>query len=142
MNGARIAVPPFPANRATVMNNAIAVLQAHGATVDLVPALAPQLGGCPSRPPAANYPPAGDPAPPALRCSTVLNYGFKRDLNQYIHDHVRHDFPIRSLADVVNFNAAHMPAATKYDQDLAVFSQLFDLSPTSADTQPLQPGSR
>ena len=34
MHGARIAVPPFPANRATVMNNAIAVLQAHGATVD------------------------------------------------------------------------------------------------------------
>jgi amidase len=64
----------------------------------------------------------------------VLNYGFKRDLNQYIHDHVRHDFPIQSLQDVVNFNAAHMPAATKYDQDLAIFSQLFDLSPTSSDT--------
>jgi amidase len=134
MRGARIAVPPFPANRATVMNNAIAVLRANGATVDLVPALAPQLGGCPSRPPAANYPPAGDPAPPALRCSTVLNYGFKRDLNQYIHDHVRHDFPIQSLEDVVNFNTAHSPAATKYDQDLAVFSQMFDLSPTSSDT--------
>jgi amidase len=27
-----------------------------------------------------------------------------------------------------------MPAATKYDQDLAVFSQLFDLSAGSADT--------
>jgi amidase len=133
LHGARIAVPPFPSNRATVMNNAIAVLQAHGATVDLVSALAPQLGGCPSRPPAANYPPA-DAVPPALRCSTVLNYGFKRDLNQYIHDHVRHGFPIQSLEDVVNFNAAHMPAATKYDQDLAIFSQLFNLSPTSADT--------
>jgi len=133
MNGARIAVPPFPANRATVMNNAIAVLRAHGATVDLVAALAPQLGGCPSRPPAANYPPA-EPALPALRCSTVLFYGFKRDLNQYIHDHVRHSFPIQSLEDVVNFNAAHMPAATKYDQDIAVFSQMFDLSPASADT--------
>ena len=95
--------------------------------------LAPQLGGCPSRPPAANYPPA-DAVAPALRCSTVLNYGFKRDLNQYIHDHVRHSFPIQSLEDVVNFNAAHMPAATKYDQDLAIFSQLFDLSSTSADT--------
>jgi amidase len=133
LHGARIAVPPFPANRAAVMNNAIAVLSAQGATVVLVPALAAQLGGCPSRPPAANYPPA-EPAPPALRCSTVLNYGFKRDLNQYIHDHVRHTFPIQSLEDVVNFNAAHMPAATKYDQDLAVFSQMFDLSPTSADT--------
>jgi amidase len=135
LNGARIVVPPFPANRADVMNNAIAVLRAHGAYVEVrAVGLAAQLGGCPSRPPAANYPPAGDPAPPALRCSTVLNYGFKRDLNQYIHDHVRHGFPIRSLEDVVNFNAAHMPAATKYDQDLAVFSQMFDLSPSSADT--------
>ena len=41
--GARIAVPPFPPNRAAVMNNAIDVLRAHGATVDLVPALAAQL---------------------------------------------------------------------------------------------------
>ena len=134
MHGARIAVPPFPANRATVMNNAIAVLQAHGATVVQVPALAAQLGGCPSRPPAANYPPVDDPAPPALRCSTVLNYGFKRDLNQYIQNHVRPNFPIQSLADVVEFNAAHMPAATKYDQDLAIFSDLFDISPGSSDT--------
>jgi amidase len=135
LHGARIVVPPFPDNRAAVMNNAIAVLRAQGAYVETrTVGLDPQLGGCPSRPPAANYPPAGDPAPPALRCSTVLNYGFKRDLNQYIRDHVRHDFPIQSLQDVVNFNAAHMPAATKYDQDLAIFSQLFDLSPTSADT--------
>ena len=56
--GARIAVPPFPANRATVMNNAIATLTAQGATVMIVNALAAQLPGCPSRPPAANYPPS------------------------------------------------------------------------------------
>jgi amidase len=131
---ARIVVPPFPANRADVMNNAIAVLRAQGAYVETrTVGLAPQLGGCPSRPPEANYPPL-DAVAPALRCSTVLNYGFKRDLNQYIHDHVRHSFPTQSLEDVVNFNAAHMPAATKYDQDLAIFSQLFDLSPTSSDT--------
>jgi len=135
MHGARIIVPPFPANRAAVMNNAIAVLRANGATVDInTTGLAPQLGGCPSRPPAANYPPAGDPPPPALRCSTVLNYAFKRDLNKYIADHVRPGFPIKSLGDVVNFNVAFGPAATKYDQDLAIFSQLFDLSPDSADT--------
>jgi amidase len=136
LQGARIVVPIFPANRADVMNNAITVLRAHGAIVDVVQVnlAAGQLGGCPSRPPASNYPPAGDPAPPALRCSTVLNYGFKRDLNQYIADHVRQAFPIKSLADVVAFNAAHMPAATKYDQDLAVFSQMFDISPGSADT--------
>src|SRR6185436_7848691 len=89
LQGARIAVPPFPANRAAVMNNAIAVLTAKGATVATVSALASQLGGCPSRPPAANF-------PPAPGCSTVLNYGFKRDLNQYIADHVKNKFPTRS----------------------------------------------
>lgn len=127
LQGARIAVPPFPANRAAVMNNAITVLTAQGATVVLVPALAAQLGGCPSRPPLANY-------PPAPGCSTVLNYGFKRDLNQYIEDHVRNAFPIKSLHDVVTFNIAFGPAATKYDQDLAIFSDLFDTSAGSPDT--------
>ena len=127
LQGARIAVPPFPANRAAVMNNAISVLTAQGATVAIVSALAPQLGGCPSRPPAANY-------PPAPGCSTVLNYGFKRDLNQYIADNVKNKFPTRSLADVVAFNTAFGPAATKYDQDLAIFSQMFDISAGSSDT--------
>jgi amidase len=128
LQGARIAVPPFPASRAAVMNNAIAVLTAQGATVAvLASGLAPQLPGCPSRPPEDNY-------PPAPGCSTVLNYGFKRDLNQYISDHVRNTFPTQSLLDVVNFNIAYGPAATKYDQDLAIFSQMFDISPGSADT--------
>jgi amidase len=128
LQGARIAVPSnFPANRAAIINNAIDVLRTRGATVDVIAPLAAQLGGCPSRPPAANY-------PPLPGCSTVLNYGFKRDLNQYFEDHVRRSFPIQSLEDVVNFNAAHMPAATKYDQDLAVFSQMFDISEGSADT--------
>jgi amidase len=135
LQGARIAVPPFPANRATVMTNAMAALTAQGATVMTVSALAPQLGGCPSRPPAVNYPPSTSPPPGAVfRCSTVLNYGFKRDLNQYIADHVRQAFPIKSLEDVVNFNIAFGPGATKYDQDLAIFSQLFDISEGSADT--------
>jgi amidase len=127
LRGARIAVPPFPANRADVMNNAITVLRAQGATVDVIPALAAQLPGCPSRPPAANF-------PPAAGCSTVLNYGFKRDLNQYIADHVRHSFPVQSLQDVVNFNIAFGPGATKYDQDLAIFSQFFATTPLSSDT--------
>ena len=127
LNGARIAVPPFPANRTAVMENAIAVLVAQGATVDRIAALAAQLPGCPSRPPAMNF-------PPLPGCSTVLNYGFKRDLNKYFEDHVRRSFPSQSLADVVSFNAAHMPAATKYDQDLAIFSQMFDISEGSPDT--------
>jgi amidase len=126
LTGARIAVPPFPANRTDVMNDAIAVLRAQGATVDLVDALAAQLPACPTIPPAV--------FPPAAGCSTVLNYGFKRDLNKYIADHVRRSFPTQSLEDVVNFNIAFGPGATKYGQDLAIFSQMFDTSAGSADT--------
>jgi len=125
--GARIAVPPFPMNRTAIMNNAIAVLRAQGATVDLVSALSAQLPGCPSAPAATNY-------PPAAGCSTVLNYAFKRDLNAYIAAHVRQAFPIKSLTDVVTFNTAFGSGATKYGQDLAIFSDLFDTSAGSADT--------
>ena len=49
---------------------------------------------------------------PAPGCSTVLNYGFKRDLNKYIADHVRHSFPVQSLQDVISFNSAFGPGAT------------------------------
>jgi amidase len=131
--GARIAVPPFPNNRADIMNNAIAVLQAQGAYVEIRPALAPQLGGCSS----AVYPPPGDPPPPALRCSTVLHYGFKRDLNAYFAAHLSTNAPVKSLQDVINFNIAHAgdtPSSIKYGQALALFSQMFDISAGSADT--------
>jgi amidase len=129
--GARIAVPTnFPTNRTAIMSNAIAVLRAQGATVDMVPPLAAQLPGCPSIPPFV--------FPPAAGCSTVLNYGFKRDLNKYIADHVRDSFPTQSLADVIAFNDAFGPGATKYGQDLALFSQLFDTSPGSRDTRRYQ----
>src|SRR5262249_44481268 len=42
------------------------------------------------------------------------------------------------LADVVNFNIAFGPGATKYDQDLAIFSDFFDVSPNSSDTKRYQ----
>ena len=132
--GARIAVPPFPSSRAIVMNAAIATLTAQGATVVvLTSGLASQLPGCSS----STYPP---PPPPAPGCSSVLNYGFKRDLNQYIADHVRNNFPIQSLHDVVLFNTAR-PGATKYGQDLAIFSDQFDTSAGSSHA-PLPERSR
>ena len=46
LRGARIAVPPFPANRADIMNNAIAVLRAQGAYVEIIPALPAPPGIC------------------------------------------------------------------------------------------------
>jgi amidase len=136
--GARIAVPPFPANRADVMNNAIAVMRAQGATVEVVPALAPQLGGCPTTPLATTYPPSYAPPPGAtLRCSTVLLYAFKRDLNAYLKAHRSPLDPIQSLADVIAFNTAHandVPSSIKYGQDLALFSQQMNTGFTSRDT--------
>ena len=109
------------------MNNAIGVLMAQGATVATVSALATQLGGCPSRPPAANF-------PPAPGCSTVLNYGFKRDLNQYIADHVKNNSRLDRSPTSSASTSPTAPRATKYDQDLAIFSEMFDISPGSADT--------
>jgi amidase len=122
LKGARIAVPPFPANRADIMNDSIADMRSQGAHVELIPALAPQLPSCPA-----------DVYPPAPGCSTVLNYGFKRDLNLYLAS-LGPAAPVQSLADVIAYNTAHAPASIKYGQVLALFSQMFDVTPGSADT--------
>ncbi len=130
LQGARIAVPPPPANRQAIIDNAVAVLRAQGATVELIPALPVLPPGCPSGVNGVNY-------PPAPGCTTVLNYGFKRDLNAYFAAHVSPAAPVKSLLDVVNYNTAHagdVPSSVKYGQDLALFSQKFNTSPGSADT--------
>jgi amidase len=127
---ARIAVPPPPANRQAIIDNAIAVMRAEGAEVVLIPALPVLPGGCPSGVNGVNY-------PPAPGCTTVLNYGFKRDLNAYFAAHVSPAAPVKSLLDVINYNTAHagdVPSSVKYGQDLALFSQKFDTSAGSADT--------
>ena len=84
LKGARIAVVrPIAANRLAIMDAAIAVLRAQGAYVEDLPEPFPaQLGIC-----VANPPPA--PLPGQLRCSTVLMYGQKRDLNAYLAGHSR-----------------------------------------------------
>ncbi len=125
--GARIAVPPFPANRADIMNAAIAVLTAQGAIVETVPALAPQLPGCPSNvfPPVEPWPPPG--------CASALFYGFKRDLNAYLES-LGPGSTMQSLSDIIAFNAAHAAVALKYGQILALLSDSIDISPGSVDT--------
>jgi amidase len=125
--GARIAVPPFPATRADLMNAAIAVLRAQGAYVEIVPALAPQLPGCPTNafPPVEPWPPAG--------CASALFYGFKRDLNAYLAT-LGPGSMVHSLSEVIAFNAAHPAIALKYGQILAQLSDSIDISPGSADT--------
>ena len=127
LRGARIAVPPFPANRTDIMNAAIAVLRAQGAYVEIVLALAPQLPGCPSNvfPPVEPWPPAG--------CASALFYGFKRDLNAYLAT-LGPGSMVHSLSQVIAFNSAHPVEALKYGQILAQLSDSIDISPGSADT--------
>ena len=92
LRGARLAVPPVPANRQALMDAAIAVMRAQGATVELIESYdvrigQPQLGTCIAR-----------PLPTDLTCSTVLLYGFKRDLNAYLA--ATPAAPSRTLAEV------------------------------------------
>jgi amidase len=122
LKGARIAVPPFPANRADIMNAAIDAMRAQGAHVELIPELAPQLGICVSV-----------PAPDT--CSTVLLYGQKRDMNAYLA--TRPGAPVSTLGDIVAANnalAAIDPEALKYGQAIFEAADTLDLDPGSADT--------
>ncbi|HSH39104.1 MAG TPA: amidase family protein, partial [Chthoniobacterales bacterium] len=132
LQGARIAVftpaSRLPANRQALLDDAIAVLRSQGANVRVlavtdVPA---QLGVCVSAPLPAI------PAPPALQCSSVLLYGFQRDLNAYLKATPR--APRRSLAEIVAFNAGLNPPL-KYGQAIAEAASMLDTSPGSADTQ-------
>ena len=125
LRGARLAVPPVPANRQALMDAAIVVLRAQGATVELIDSYdvrigQPQLGTCIAR-----------PAPTDLTCSTVLLYGFKRDLNAYLA--ATPAAPSRTLADVIAFNNAFVPPM-KYGQVIAIGADALDVSPGSADT--------
>jgi amidase len=121
LKGARIAVPPIPGNRAAIMNAAIDVLRAQGAYVELLPNnYETQLGTCIAR-----------PLPTDLTCSTVLLYGFKRDLNAYLA--ATPGAPNHTLGQIVAFNAAYNPPM-KYGQIIAIGAEELDVSPGSADT--------
>jgi amidase len=118
LQGARIAVPPFPANRAAIMNAAIDVLREQGADVQMIPALATQLGTCTAYPP-----PAG--------CSVVLMYGQKRDLNAYLA--ATPGAPRASLTEIIAFNSTYVPPM-KYGQAIFEAADQQDISPGSPDT--------
>jgi amidase len=125
LRGARFAVPPVPANRAAIMDAAIAALRAQGAYVELIQTYderigMPQLGTCIAR-----------PAPTDQTCSTVLLYGFKRDLNAYLAG--TPGAPSRTLAQIIAFNEAHVPPM-KYGQAIAIGAEALDVSPGSSDT--------
>src|SRR5438067_3416029 len=145
LRGARIAVPHFgywtaatgsnphvqsvvlSLEQQKVMNDAIDVLRHEGAIVEDFHEIPDQdalidFPGCPSSLP---------------ECSTVLLFGFKRDLNAYLAN-LPPGFPVRTLADVIAFNSAHADVALKYGQGLALAAQKLDTIPGSADTDKYQ----
>ncbi|TMA29683.1 MAG: amidase [Deltaproteobacteria bacterium] len=159
LRGARIAVPHFAywttasgrvslsVEQQEVMNNAIAVLQAEGATVQVqeIPDQQELLkfGTCVSL---ADL--AARKANPPVDCTTVLLFGFKRDLNAYLADFGPgvavddHHTVVRTLADVIAFNnsfkIAGVAVGLKYLQDIAIAADSLDTRPGSADTAQYQ----
>jgi amidase len=125
LKGARIAVPPFPANREETKNMAIATMRALGAFVEEIPALPAILGSCVTYPPPA-------PAPPPTGCSTVLLYGQKRDMNAYLA--TRPNAPVHTIGEIVARNIQIGAPSLKYGQAIFEAAAQIDLAPNSADT--------
>jgi amidase len=131
LRGARIAVPHSPywngftPAQTQIMLDAIADLRAEGTFVAdpyEIPnqAAMSAFGICTSFPAPAN-------------CSTVLMYGQKHDLNNYLA--TRPNAPVHTLADIIAFNNAHAAVALKYGQAIFLAANQLDTSPASADTQ-------
>lgn len=135
LKGARIAVPRFnywtnpsgtpnlTPTQHQVMTDAISAMVAAGADVEFF--------DIPDQAELINFPGCGNL--PQANCSTVLLYGFKRDLNAYLAS-LGPDAPIKTLQDVIDYNNAHSAYALKYGQILALAAQTLDTSPNSADT--------
>ncbi|OLE32093.1 MAG: hypothetical protein AUI36_29255, partial [Cyanobacteria bacterium 13_1_40CM_2_61_4] len=138
--GAHIAVPKNPywtsfglgANRTALMNAAIAKMTALGATFEDCDL--PDQGAlnafnsCLSESDTAAREAAGPTG--TAPCTSVLGFGFKRDLNTYLANPnfgpgvsaSSSTIPVRTihtLHDVVQFNADHPEVALKYGQDIA-----------------------
>jgi amidase len=130
LRGARIAVPRVPywngfsAAQTQIMLDAIEAMRREGAFVAdpyEIPnqAAISGFGICTSFPAPAN-------------CSTVLMYGQKHDLNNYLAS--RPSAPMHTLSDIIAFNIANAAVALKYGQAIFLAADQLDTSPGSADT--------
>lgn len=150
LSGARIAVPKHPywiefglgAARTALMNDAIATMTSLGATVETceIPSqdVLNRYGTCVTTADVAARratPPGAIPS-----CSTVLLFGFKRDLNGYLADKSfgpgvsasNSQIPVRTvhtLSDVISFDAAHPEVALKYGQAIAIGADALNTGP-------------
>jgi amidase len=130
LRGARIAVPRVPywngfsTAQQQIMLDAIEAMRGEGAFVAdpyEIPnqAAISAFGICTSFPAPTN-------------CSTVLMYGQKHDLNNYLA--TRPSAPVHTLSDIIAFNNAHAAVALKYGQAIFLAADQLDTTPGSADT--------
>jgi amidase len=131
LRGARIGVPsdpadpandlyygPLPAAAAAVMRRTIAAIAALGA--EIVPAniaTASWIGDHGSEISILNRNPESPGRDQPARRSIVLVYELKHDLDLYLRDWAT-ETEMKSLADIVAFNAAHRVRALRFGQDI------------------------
>jgi len=131
LEGARIGVPsdpadpgndvyfgPLPPRAASVMREAIAVLEAQGATI--IRANIPTegwIGGPGTEMAILNRNPESPTKNRLARRPIVFVYELKHDLNAYLRDWAT-GTKMRSLGDIVAFNVANAEHALRFGQDI------------------------
>jgi amidase len=131
LKGARIGVPsdpadpgndvyygPLPLRAAAVMREAIATLEAQGAIIVRQNiATRGWIGGPGSEMAVLNRNPESPNKNQPQRLSVVFAYELKHDLNAWLRVWAR-GTPMRTLADIIAFNAAHADTALRFGQDI------------------------
>jgi amidase len=131
LRGARIGVPSDPTDpgndvyyrelrpgAAAVMRAAIATVEAAGAIVVRANIPTPGwIGGPGTEMAVLNRNPESPRLYQPVHLPIVLIYELKHDLNAYLRDWLE-DPGVRTLADIVAFNAAHQERALRFGQDV------------------------
>jgi amidase len=136
LRGARIGIPSDPSDPpndvyygalpprgAAVMRDTIAALEAAGAT--LIRANMPTIGwmgGPATEAPVLNLNPESPTRFQAERRPTIYLYELKHDLNAYLRDWAK-GTKMRTMADIIAFNAAHAERALRFGQDIFLASE-------------------
>ena len=131
LRGARIGVPSDPADpgndvyykslrppQAAVMKDAIAALEAAGATV--IRANMPTrgwIGGPGTEAAILNTNPESPNKNQVARIPAIYLYELKHDMNAYLRDWAK-DTKVRTLADIIAFNKANADRALRFGQDI------------------------
>jgi amidase len=136
LRGARIGIPsdpfdpindvyygPLPARAAAVMREAMAVLEAGGATlVRANLSTISWIGGPGTDAAVLNLNPESPTRYQPDRRPVIYLYELKHDLNAYLRDWAK-GTKMQTMADIIAFNAAHADRALRFGQDIFLASQ-------------------